>query len=114
MLAKGLPPGDSNDKYDDDSNNDVNDGNNDVDNGDGNFDDGDDDLDDSNHCWLTARCKCLLDSPIPDNILACEQVDNIDTHMMMMMTTMMQSTAGMNTLLDTVGPVIYLQRECLK
>ena len=59
------------DNYDDDSNNDVNDGNNDVNNGDGNFYDGDDDLDDSNHCWLTAWSKCLLDSPIPDNIIAC-------------------------------------------
>ena len=68
------------DNYDDDSNNDVNDGNNDVDNGDGNFYDWDDDLDDSNHCWLTAWGKCLLDSPIPDNIIACYQHSGQSRH----------------------------------
>ena len=110
------------DNYDDDSNYDVYDGNNDVDNGDGNFDGGDDDLDDSNHCWLTAWGKCLLDSPIPDNIIACYQHSGqsrqclVDTQItmttnMMMMTTMMQSKAGINTVMETVGPVIYLERK---
>ena len=61
-----LPKGDllcCNDYYDDDIGN--------TDDSNDNFDDVDDD---ANQRWFTSRCKCLLDSPIPDDDIAAHLI----------------------------------------